>query len=426
MAKIHKAARKGDLEAVAKLLDKGEDVDSTERLTGQTPLHCAAGNGHLDLVRLLLERGADTGKNARMIGMPLFCAADAETVRLLIDGGADPLAAADDGRTAIHDHAEYDHRECIEVLLEHGVEVDLPGKNGKTALCVAAEHGRNDLVRFLLERGADPNARTTEGQTVLDAVAAFGSHRAETMELLQNAGAEREKLGKLESWVEADKEAKATGKEERKLLGAVKAHDAKTVGRLLEEGYDPDLDDGDSTALHWALAEGCGKESELEVLRLLIDAGADVNRRTKTGLSAEDRRRYWGEYWMQAKIVDAFFRGFVRGSVAHEIGIGFSPLDFTAQHNDGEAARLLVKAGADVDAQGEDGQAALHICTAFAAEQTTRVLVEAGADVNVRTESEGETPLRWAERTLGYILTPSVKRRAETVADLIRRAGGVE
>lgn len=52
------AARKGDVPAVAALLDKGADVNAKFRY-GQTALFKAAERGHAEVVKLLLARGAD-------------------------------------------------------------------------------------------------------------------------------------------------------------------------------------------------------------------------------------------------------------------------------------------------------------------------------------------------------------------------------
>ena len=51
------AARKGDVTAVAKLLDEGVDVNTKFRY-GTTALSFAADHGQLEVVKLLLARGA--------------------------------------------------------------------------------------------------------------------------------------------------------------------------------------------------------------------------------------------------------------------------------------------------------------------------------------------------------------------------------
>ena len=69
---------------------------------GETPLHAAAADGNADTVRLLLEHGAELdARDANFHGTPLGFATVSsgehrgtsdlvETVRLLLDAGADP------------------------------------------------------------------------------------------------------------------------------------------------------------------------------------------------------------------------------------------------------------------------------------------------------------------------------------------------
>ena len=55
---LHEAASRGDVAAVAVLLDRDADVNS-EDMDGDRPLHKAAAAGHVEVVCLLLDRGAD-------------------------------------------------------------------------------------------------------------------------------------------------------------------------------------------------------------------------------------------------------------------------------------------------------------------------------------------------------------------------------
>ena len=59
-AEIHDAARHGDVQVVAKLLDQGVALDAKDA-TGETPLLSASLQGHADRVAILVKRGAATG-----------------------------------------------------------------------------------------------------------------------------------------------------------------------------------------------------------------------------------------------------------------------------------------------------------------------------------------------------------------------------
>ena len=53
------AARKGDLDSVKTLCEKGAALEAKTPY-GQTPLYLAAMNGHDEVVRFLIEKGANT------------------------------------------------------------------------------------------------------------------------------------------------------------------------------------------------------------------------------------------------------------------------------------------------------------------------------------------------------------------------------
>ena len=417
MARIHSAARAGKLEEIIKLLEKSENINSREWLTGWSPLHCSVANSHLEVVRLLLGRGADVHAIGRLYATPLHVAGNAEMVRELLAAGADPMVFAGKGPTPLHTFSRDGHTECVIALLDAGVDVDVRDENGKTPLCQAAIYGRTDTVRALLERGAGVNVQTTNGQTPLDLVMVLGNVYPETVELLKTAGGERAKMGRLEQMVEGEQKIKRAGR----LISCVNACHVQGVRQLLDEGYDANLDDGDSTALHWALAAGCKKKGQLDIARLLISSGADVNIRTKTGQTSYEREKRWRTWEHVGTLVSDYLY-----SGSGQASIGLAPLDLTAMYDDSEITRLLIEAGADINAAGEDAETALHLSVLYAAEETARLLITAGADVNARTRDKGLTPLDWATRRLAQFGLVGLSRaRTEAIVDLLKVHGGV-
>lgn len=104
---LHRAATAGWPQAVKALLDAGADPRAVDK-DGQTPLHCAAigrpgWNISTQAMGLLLGADVDPRAVNNMGLSPLHCAAacaHATGMRLLLKAGADPLAAAVDGRLA--------------------------------------------------------------------------------------------------------------------------------------------------------------------------------------------------------------------------------------------------------------------------------------------------------------------------------------
>jgi ankyrin repeat protein len=199
---LHLAAAAGREDVVRVLVGAGADLTARTE-SGRTPLHVAVEHAP-GLVEVLAELGAvpdapaaasldDAGRLARELdaGAPLTDPASgldlltlaaaggaAQTLRLLLDRGADPdggaLAAAATLRRA----------DLVRVLLAAGASVDRRDPDtGRTPLHEAVSAGAGgdapEVVRVLLAAGADVNATTSDGASALDIsrVAAARSRR---------------------------------------------------------------------------------------------------------------------------------------------------------------------------------------------------------------------------------------------------------
>jgi ankyrin repeat protein len=94
------AALKGYLEVCQKLVARDADVNKT----GWTPLHYAATGGHVEVVQLLLEHHAYLDAESPNGSTPLMMGAmygNAQTVKVLLDAGADPGLANKSNASAL-------------------------------------------------------------------------------------------------------------------------------------------------------------------------------------------------------------------------------------------------------------------------------------------------------------------------------------
>lgn len=98
---------------------------------------------------------------------------------MLLDAGADPAAAADDGSTPLMAAAGLGHagdryekfwspaaaREAVALLVELGADVNAANEAGFTALHGAAFVGADAAAEHLIAHGADLNAQDFAGRT---------------------------------------------------------------------------------------------------------------------------------------------------------------------------------------------------------------------------------------------------------------------
>jgi len=125
---IHKAARKGNIEAVKQHLVAGTDVKSRDKYGG-TPLHFSATFGHKKICELLIANGADVNaKDGESMMTPLLGAAargHKEIIELLIAKGADINAKNASNKTPVDAASDFKHIEIADLLRKHG------GKTGE-------------------------------------------------------------------------------------------------------------------------------------------------------------------------------------------------------------------------------------------------------------------------------------------------------
>jgi ankyrin repeat protein len=75
--------------------------------------------------------------------------------------------------------------DTVRDLIDSGADIDAADAEGYTALHCAAEAGRADVVDLLLKNGANAKATTVKGRTAADAAAAAG--KSKVVRLLDKA-----------------------------------------------------------------------------------------------------------------------------------------------------------------------------------------------------------------------------------------------
>jgi ankyrin repeat protein len=158
---IAAAAQNKNAAAVKKLLKEGGDVNAAQG-DGMTALHWAALNGDAELAQMLLYAGANVGAKTRIGGYtPLHLAAqigNASVIAPLVASGAPVAAVTATGATALMQAAHSGSTDAVRILIENGADPNVKETaNGQTAVMFAAASDRVDVVKLLISRGADLN-----------------------------------------------------------------------------------------------------------------------------------------------------------------------------------------------------------------------------------------------------------------------------
>lgn len=139
ITELHFAAQSGNVQAIARLVAAGADVNARDE-NGNTPLQYASAEPVPAAILKLIELGAD--------------------VNLGDDRGFTPLHCA-----AAHGFCEQ-AVEVAEALLACGADVN--ARSRKLGLVPLHEATGSDVIRLLVARGADPNLRNDAGLTPLE------------------------------------------------------------------------------------------------------------------------------------------------------------------------------------------------------------------------------------------------------------------
>ena len=373
-------ARGGNVEAARLLLDAGADVsiNATEAWGGQSALMWATAQGQAAMVELLASRGADVNARGRVRQWerkviteprpkdlskggftPLLYAARegcVECARHLIAAGADPDLEDPERVTPLNMALLNLHFEVAAYLIGAGADLDRWDLFGRSPLYMAADvstlpvKGNGamavlpsedaltalDVARLLLEAGANPSLQLKRRPPYRDVPQDRGGDTI----LAQGA---------------------------TPLLRAARAGDAPFVELLLAHGALVDLPSKEGvTPLMAAAGVEFGnrvtrgrnrtEEGVLATMRLLLDAGADVNARMVT-----ERRSVVSEGTSQAASFAISLRGRPSqvpspAAVPHQ-----TALHGAAERGFAAFVQFLVEHGADLQTKDADGHTPLDL-----------------------------------------------------------------
>ena len=384
------AARVGNLDVVRLLVDGGGDVNA-KTTRGHTALMWAAAEKHAPVTRFLVERGADvrartasrTPPNRNYAGRddsqvakgprPVLKEREAlnpEFRRDLLRSREGPRAEG--GFTPLLYGVLSGDIDTVRVLLDAGADVNETAADGATPLVLAVVKKHEPLASDLLNRGANPNAAGT-GYAALHVAGATGQIEAVKALIAKGAdvNARLEKpVSFTEAFVTGTKVSPGAGWVDLKgatpFMMAARSVDVSAMRELAAHGADPlrTADDGTTAVM---VAAGVGKR-----------ANADIGYYT----------------WDEARAIEAIGYGLERGiDINASNQDGETALHAAAYHAANRVIQFLVEKKANVNARNFQEQTPLLIaqghlvcCTTFVRHaETAQLLIDAGADREVGT-----------------------------------------
>lgn len=259
---LSSACYEGDLNAVKKFINAGSEVNLKDNVIAPIKAACLA--GHVDVVKELISKGADVnlwdGDQ-----LPLTTACDKgllSVVKELIKEGV-KLNLTYQDETALTIACYRNHTEIVRELIEARVDVNQAGHYG-TPLSIASLNENLEIARALLKAGADHNVEHHNETPLSEAIF------CENVDLFNMMIESRDVVNFAPA-----------------LRAACLVKNSMMVNQLLKTGTNTDLGA--------ALVHACHKkqfysrlhfklrylkerpEQQLSIVRMLIEAGADVN-----------------------------------------------------------------------------------------------------------------------------------------------------
>ena len=376
---IADALMNGETVAARQLIEKHADVNAAQP-DGATPLHWAVYRSNKEMVDLLLRAGANPKAANQEGSTPLWLASingDAAIIAALLQAGADANEPLPLGRTPLMAAARTGNLDAIKVLLDHGANVNAKEKlRGTTPLMWAADEGHAAAIQLLVQHGADISARSDPAErgrgpalgkandprkAVAAQAAALAKGKALGLEDLAALRGDDNGIG----GAAGRGGARAGGRAGRRGAGNDQGFDVNDDAAVAAFGFrnrPAPKDGGGLTPLVYAT-----RANDLESVKALLAAGADINQVTDYGWSpllVATQNRY---YQLGAYLIE-------HGADVNLANKGrWTPLYLATDNRNIESGDYPVRKG-DMD----------HL-------DFIKLLLDKGADVNARIKDSTET-----------------------------------
>jgi len=348
--------------------------------TGSFAIHVASVNGLADASERILKMSGGKTQLSTNLDTPLISASRygmERTLKVMANYFHEAYERNKLGDTALIETARSGNIKAVELILKYKPQIPLSNYFGQTAVSQARYYYFMDIVRLLegfgaenpeaskelliaareknlakaqgaVNRGANVNVVDEKGYSPLSYSVELAD--APMIEFLRSKGA----MNALAS---------------RRLILAIRNDSVDVFNTALNEYADPNYADKDlQTPLLIASAFG-----NFEMVKALLDRGAQVQARDKDGYSAA----FYAAQENRVKILDELINR--KAELARKNNFGYTPLILAAAKGHVETVRRLVDAGVDVNATADNGGTAAYWAAIKDHDEVVKILVGAGA-----------------------------------------------
>uniref|UniRef100_A0A8D0GQK8 Ion transport domain-containing protein n=1 Tax=Sphenodon punctatus TaxID=8508 RepID=A0A8D0GQK8_SPHPU len=414
---LHVAAAHAKEEIVRLLLARKADANISGGPKEQLPLHYAASRsvGAVGVMQMLLKA---SHRDARLTQdkdgcIPLFLAVEAGNpgvCKELLSAHAEAQLSTrrkKHGDTVLHAICRKKDVEIAKMLVEHGATLDFQNAEGQTPLHLGAWEGDEALLKFFALCKASPNiADKMERSPLHIAVERGHTHIVEFLtEKFHSDVLARTKDGSTLMHVAAE------------------CGHPDTVLALLKKGVLLRMPNKNGAlALHMA-----AKRGHAAVVKALLQKGTEVDARTKDDYTALHVAAQYCKPLVVQTLLGFGAQVQLKGGKAQE-----TPLHIAARIEEGEkVAEMLLKSGADVNVEQENGETAMLIAARHGNLQMITALIEEGGELAWQSKA-GECPLHIAVRhchlhvareILNYLATEKSHTKAVACVNMENKTG---
>ena len=340
----------GNAEIVKALLENGANIKAKDGIDGSMPIHMASANGNNNVIKiLLLEDNSIVNDVDNRGNTPLHWAAmkdKPDTIKLLIENGADIEAKDTDDWTALHYAAAFSSFQTVQTLVDLGANKESITKDGNYPVYYARD---NDVKTILssditLERDLQDNTLTEDRKKESLVKEETKDENIEEDNISENIELDIKQL---------------------ELLVAVKNNDIIAINLLIDEGVNPNFQDEDGySPLHLAVIN-----DNLDTVLALLKY-KDIDKEIKLPYSASLSNWYLG---------------------------GATPLVVASYIGNSDIFYALLDAGSNIRARDDiDGGMSIHIASANGNNDIVVILLENDKTLINELDNTGDTPLHWA------------------------------